>query len=252
MAPPQLPLTVTLGTPSLHAANAAAIALVMAAPLLSPSAVSAPCAIIREALPLLGRLLARALQAFAAGCYALRTRRAAAFMLVHGAITYACGDVLAQLATGPQGPKVLWLPLRTARAAIVGLASDTVPFFFWSTALASLGPEAPLVTRTGLSSFMRRSPSALLALKVGLHLALFQTFSTGSYLFLQAWLRGEGASSAAALLRDRFLPAYAPAFASFLVGGVLVYRLQSLVLQAALRNLGVLAIAVYLAMIASA
>jgi len=48
-------------------------------------------------------------------------------------------------------------------------------------------------------------------------------------------------------MRSKFAAAFLPAFSSFLLGGPIIYSLRPVILQGALRNLGVLAISVYLA-----
>ena len=52
-------------------------------------------------------------------------------------------------------------------------------------------------------------------------------------------------------LRRKFRPAYVVAASSFAVGGLVVYSLPSVALQSALRNLGVLGYAMYLALLAN-
>jgi len=52
-------------------------------------------------------------------------------------------------------------------------------------------------------------------------------------------------------MRSKFAAAFLPAFSSFLLGGPIIYSLRPVILQGALRNLGVLAISVYLAVVSS-
>ena len=79
-------------------ANIALILFSLAAPLLSEQLISAPAVLLSRVLPVLGQMLARLLRAVARGCEQMRLWREQAFVLAHGAITYACGDVIAQTA----------------------------------------------------------------------------------------------------------------------------------------------------------
>ncbi|KAL1512091.1 hypothetical protein AB1Y20_005363 [Prymnesium parvum] len=245
--------------------NSALVLATVISPLLSADLVDAPCAALRASLPHIGASLASALRRAAGGCERFRARRQLLFMLIHGAVTYATGDAIAQAALaarsggGSAEPRearrekirrrraVRWRPVSSARAALVGVLSDTVPFYFWSVGLDRL--EGSWVTR--IFPLLLRKPSLLLATKVGAHLLTFQPVCTASYLLLQQLFRGQPWSNAMRFVRRKFVAAFAPAFVSFLAGGPIVYSLPSVLLQGALRNLGVLVISVYLAVVAS-
>ncbi len=234
----------------LQGANWFFILAVSAAPLLSVDAVEPLCRLLQRVLPLLGALLARVLHAVSAAAEATRLNREKLFVLAHGMATYACGDVVAQTMghaapDAARGSTCLWEPSRTARAALVGLLSDTWPFYHWSKGLQSLDVARPPLDRSAL---LGRRPALLLPLKIIVHILTFQPASTAAYLFLTGLFRG-GPADALALLRSTFVTAFIPAFASFTVGGALVYSLPSVALQAALRNAGVLGICIYLAVV---
>ena len=94
-------------------------------------------------------------------------------------------------------------------------------------------------------------PSLLLPLKIVAHLLTFQHFSTGLYLLLQGLVRGDGGlRGALAFLRARYVAAVLPSLGSFLIGGPIIYSLP-VAIGAALRNVGVLAICIYLAFISA-
>lgn len=259
--------------PSLMASvNGALVLATVLTPLLSAELVEAPCRVLRTVLPPVGAVAAQAIRAAADACHALRGRRELLFMLVHGALTYSTGDLIAQAAlssertsrspsgaTGTEAARerdkrsrrcaaVSWRPLRSARAALVGVLSDTLPFYHWSVALEKLD-HSWLVRRWPV---LLRKPALLLAIKVFAHVLTFQPTCTASYLILQQLLRGESWRGALRFLKLTFVAAFAPAFFSFLAGGPVVYSLPSVLLQGALRNLGVLAISVYLAVVSSA
>ena len=246
MVGPPLALVVDAGV--LTSVNGLLVLAVSAAPIVTTKLAAAPSAWLARFVPLLGQLLAELLRRVVAACEAARVTREQLFVLAHGAVTYAVGDMLAQAAlpsaaasalAAPAG-RVLWDPWLTAWAAVVGLVSDTLPFYHWSSLLQSL--RVPLLDRR---------PALLLPTKIALHLATFQPLSTAGYLFLQGLRKSDGAPGAAlAFLRARFAAAILPALATFLVGGPLVYSLP-VVAGAALRNLGVLAMCVYLAVVAA-
>lgn len=238
----------------LTSANVALILAVGVSPLLSAQNVDAPAALLRRSLPLLGALLGAILRRAAATCEAARLGSEQAFVLLHGALTYACGDVIAQQALdrrrqGGAAParrrRLRWRPARTARAAVVGVLSDTLPFYHWSSRLTTLDAASPILSGrwlSGVKELLLRSPAMLLPLKIATHVFTFQPASTAAYLLMMGgW----------DLLRRKFVAAFAPAFVSFVVGGALVYSLKSVALQVALRNVGVLAICVYLAMVSA-
>ena len=254
--------------------NAALVLLITAAPLLTADLAAPVSNAARRVLPGLGIALAIAVDSFASACHTLRLQREMLFMLLHGALTYATGDLIAQYALsrrkkrssawtqrGPEDPpshpdtgqrrpcrnSVSLRPLRSARAALAGILSDTLPFYSWSVALVNF-EHSKLAHRFPL---FQRKPSLLLASKVAVHLATFQPFTSAVYLMLQPLLRGESFSTSLKFMRSKFLAAYAPAFATFLLGGPVIYSIRSIILQGALRNLGVLAISVYLAMLSS-
>jgi len=230
----------------LHGVNTALVLLISVAPILSADAVARPAAILRK---LLGGAAAAALTAAANAIDTLRRQREFGFCVVHGALTYACGDVLAQAVAPPAddgskvaGSKVVgWRPRRTLRTAISGVLSDALPFYYWSSALQTL--ELP--------GLLGRLPAGILATKIALHAGLFQPATTAAFLASQPLLRGDGWAAARALLAKRFAQAYAAGASTFVVGGLLVYSLPSVALQSALRNLGVLAFGIYLALVSN-
>jgi hypothetical protein len=246
--------------------NSALVLLITVAPLLSVDLVAPMCNTARKALPIVGAAIAGATQSLAKACHTLRSQRQMLFMLLHGGLTYATGDMIAQAALSgmgrskgddsatlsgtrdtPRKKSVSLRPLRVARAALVGVLSDTLPFYYWSVALESVDPVA-LARRFPI---FERKPSMLVASKVGVHLATFQPATSAAYLFLQPLLRGQSLVASLAFMRRKFMAAFLPAFSSFLLGGPIVYSLPSIILQGALRNLGVLGISVYLAVVSS-
>ena len=82
------------------------------------------------------------------------------------------------------------------------------------------------------------------------HLATFQPLSTAGYLLLHGLVRAGSLGGALAFLRSKFGAAIMPALGPFVVGGPVIYSLP-VVLGAALRNVGVLAMCVYLALVSS-
>ena len=111
------------------------------------------------------------------------------------------------------------MPLNKCYAALVGVLSDTLPFYHWSLLLHTISPDgrrAGLITRVPL---LRRHSSLLLPLKIAAHLATFQPLSTAAYLYLQGLVRHGGSARAAlAFMRARFLTAVLPALAAFAIG----------------------------------
>ena len=235
--------------------NGLLIVAVSSAPLLSAELAATPSAWLSKVVPLLGRFLAAILRRVASACENARLRREQLFVLAHGAITYALGDAIAQAAMRPSdsaGGMALWVPSLTAWAAAVGLLSDTLPFYHWSSFLSSFdhigGPRRAALERR--LPIVARKPALILPLKVAVHLATIQPASTAAYLYLQGLLKGAGPIGSLAFVRERFLTAVLPALLTFLVGGPLIYSLP-VVAGAALRNLGVLGMCVYLAFVAS-
>ena len=132
-----LPVALLQGT------GAALVAITLSAPLASTAGVAAIAGPLRRVLP----GAASVLHAFAAGCQRLRARDKL-FVASHAMTTYACGDLLVQLAshTGgvlhssavslqcrvappptvlrdPGGP-ISYAPLRTVRNSAAGIISD--------------------------------------------------------------------------------------------------------------------------------
>ena len=192
----------------LNAASTVLVLAVSSAPMLTAELVSAPCTWLVRFVPLLGRVLAALLRRAAAACASARAQREQVFVLLHGAVTYALGDVIAQAAMREpsDGGSTLWVPSTTMLAAVVGLLSDSLPFYHWSVLLQTLSPEgrrAGVITRVPL---LRGRPALLLPMKIGMHLLAFQPLSTGLYLFLQGLSKHGGSASAAlAFLRARFI-----------------------------------------------
>ena len=282
--------------------DAALSLFVASAPLLSAELVAPLNAVLRKGVPVLGNALAGVLHTVAAACQRLRLQQTLIFVMLHGAFTYACGDAFAQ-AVSSQPPAAAagkksvvrtmrWQPLRTARAAVAGLAADAIPFYYWGAALQQLPEMAWVRWLLRVARIPERAvPAALISLKIGLHTALFQPVTTAAIMLLQALLRRDSwadacdlvrrryaccaanprpslvvalcqPSLAAALYRGgphpdayhrcgRFKAAFLVAASTFAVGGVLVYSLSSVALQSALRNMGVLGYAVYMAVLSN-
>mmetsp|Transcript_49454 Transcript_49454/g.160264 ORF Transcript_49454/g.160264 Transcript_49454/m.160264 type:complete len:102 (+) Transcript_49454:564-869(+) len=98
---------------------------------------------------------------------------------------------------------------------------------------------------------LRSSPAALIALKVALHIVLFQTVSNALYLASHALLSRSGWRGAITRVRRSLWQTCLVAAVSFGIGGPLVYMLPSVLLQSALRNVGVLGFSSYLALVAN-
>ena len=211
-----------------HLVTSVNVALIVAslfAPLLSEELVAAPSEALLKALPTMGRFVARCIQTTAAACERLRVRHERAFVLAHGAITYACGDILAQTAMAPasvgrSSRSSRLLPGRTLSAAAIGVLSDTLPFYYWGTLMQSLGSQSSLVQR---SKLLTRRPSLLLPLKIVIHLATFQPASTAAYLLLQGARHAGSLVGAIEFLRAKFSAAILPALATFTIGGPLIH-----------------------------
>ena len=180
-----------------------ALALVVAmAPLLSAEAVAPLADALRRTVPAAGSLLATSVRGFAAACQHLRVQQSLIFVLLHGALTYACGDVFAQVAT--QSPAVapparaarsptkskralLWRPLRTARTAVAGLVMDALPFYYWSAALQQLPSQGWVQWLVRVAHVPPRLlPAAMIGLKILLHTAIFQPVTTAGLMLSQA------------------------------------------------------------------
>ena len=108
-----------------------------------------------------------------------------------------------------------------------------------------------LAAATAALACMAIATTANAATKIALHAGLFQPATTAAFLASQPLLRGDGWAAARALLAKRFAQAYAAGASTFVVGGLLVYSLPSVALQSALRNLGVLAFGIYLALVSN-
>jgi hypothetical protein len=273
------------GRPWLPITNNLLAIAVSAAPILTVQLARRPSDMLAKFIPLFGKYLAVLLRAVASFCETLRTRREQTFLLTHGALTYACGDMvrplppchhpsprdchrlhsttcmyvkhdqIAQTAFAPAGAAagrtLVWRPTQTAWAAAVGVISDTFLFYHWSLLLASIdeGPRRDALERR--MPLIARRPGMLLPLKILVHLVTFQHVSTSLYLLGQGLVRGRGSmQSALQFMRSRYAAAIVPALGAFAIGGPLIYSLP-VVAGAALRNLGVLAMCVYLAWVSS-
>mmetsp|Transcript_34196 Transcript_34196/g.107300 ORF Transcript_34196/g.107300 Transcript_34196/m.107300 type:complete len:263 (+) Transcript_34196:31-819(+) len=253
-----LPVALLQGT------GAALVAITLSAPLASTAGVAAIAGPLRRVLP----GAASVLHAFAAGCQRLRARDKL-FVASHAMITYACGDLLVQLASHTGGGPISYAPLRTLRNSAAGIISDALPFYYWSSLLAGVGS-----TTAWLPEMLRSSPAALIALKasrtptdhhhtafprslrvcphqVALHIVLFQTVSNALYLASHALLSRSGWRGAITRVRRSLWQTCLVAAVSFGIGGPLVYMLPSVLLQSALRNVGVLGFSSYLALVAN-
>ena len=91
----------------------------------------------------------------------------------------------------------------------------------------------------------------MVGLKIALHTAIFQPLTTAGLMLSQALLRRDSWAVAWSLVRRRFMAAYLVAASTFAIGGLLVYSVSSVALQSALRNMGVLGYAVYMAVLAN-
>ena len=136
---------------ALIGADAVLSLVVAAAPLLSAELVAPLTTALRRGIPAVGAALASVLHTFASACSRLRVQQQLLFVMIHGALTYACGDAFAQAASSPPpaaaaGTKasrpatggMRWRPLRTVRAAVAGLAADAIPFYYWGALLQTL------------------------------------------------------------------------------------------------------------------
>lgn len=193
--------------------DAALSLFVASAPLLSAELVAPLTAVLRKGVPVLGNALAGGLHTVAAACQRLRLQQTLIFVMLHGAFTYACGDAFAQAvssqppaAAGKKSVRTMrWQPLRTARAAVAGLAADAIPFYYWGAALQQLPETAWVRWLLRVARIPERVvPAALISLKIGLHTALFQPVTTAWLMLLQALLRRDSWADACGLVRRRY------------------------------------------------
>ena len=234
-------LEITANSAAFNAIAAALAIFVSAAPLLSASLVAAPADALWQLVPLVGKVMSGLLRVVAKACEQLRTQRERTFVLLHGALTYSVGDLIAQAASSaPSSATLRWAPAKTARAAAIGIFTDALPFYHWSSFLARVDePSSP--SRAALLRrlpILERHPSLMLPLKTAAHLVSFQPLSTAGYLLFQGLAKRHTLPGALAFLRERFAAAALPALATFLVGGPFIYSLP-VVAGAALRNIGV-------------
>ena len=218
----------------LRGSSAALAAFTLSAPLVSTAGVA-----------VLPPPLRSAAYALASSLQQLR-RRDRLFVALHALSTYACGDVLVQLARHAGGGTMIYMPMRTLRNSLAGLLADAIPFYFWSSLLASVDATTPW-----LPGFLRQSAVLLIGVKVVSHIVLFQTFSNALYLSSHSLLSRAGWRGAWQRLRSSLWRTCVVAAVSFGIGGPLVYALPSVLLQSALRNVGVLAFSFYLALVAT-
>ena len=208
-----MPDGVEVAKATLIGTDAALSLFVASAPLLSSELVAPLTAVLRKGVPVLGNALAGGLHTVAAACQRLRLQQTLIFVMIHGALTYACGDAFAQVVSS-QPPAVpgkksvvhtmRWQPLRTARAAVAGLAADAIPFYYWGAALQQL-PEMPWVRWLLRVARIpeRVVPAALVSLKIGLHTVFFQPVTTAWLILVQALLRRDSWADACGLVRRR-------------------------------------------------
>ena len=231
------------------AVNAVLVTATLSAPLLNPAVFTErPSAIVQGLVPQIRRQLTCMLRTIAVSCQSAREHQEKAFILIHGALTYACGDLIAQTTNARGGMPPCWKPSQVLWAALIGLVSDTLPFYHWSFLLQSLSIDSPGLRRIQL---LRENPPLLVPIKIAVHLMVFQPASTTLYLFLQGLRRSGSVDGAISVLRRTLYPALTLAAGSFAVGGAVVYSLPSMVAQAALRNAGVLLLSIYLALVSS-
>jgi len=225
----------------LQGASAVLTGLTLISPLASTAGLAALQGPLRRTLtPLFGLL-----NAFAAACQRLRVH-ARLFVMLHAIATYACGDVLVQLARHTGGATIAYRPLRTLRNSLAGVVADAVPFYYWSSMLSGVGE-----TTAWLPAALRNSAAGLIGVKVGLHIVVFQTFSNALYLGSHSLLSRSGWRSAVRRVRQSLWQTCLVAGVSFGIGGPLVYSLPSVLLQSAMRNVGVLGFSIYLALVAN-
>ena len=77
---------------ALIGADAVLSLVVAAAPLLSAELVAPLTTALRRGIPAVGAALASVLHTFASACSRLRVQQQLLFVMIHGALTYACGD----------------------------------------------------------------------------------------------------------------------------------------------------------------
>lgn len=215
-----LDVSLQLDAPVVASVNSALVLATILMPLLSVDLVERSCGLLHNTIPHLGPAVARCLQAIAGACHSLRARQQLLFVIIHGAITYVTGDLIAQGAvngrrlsqqaspshtsaqrTQPSPPSqhsmkkrepspdkgrpaIQWRPFRSLRAAVLGVLSDSLPFYYWSSALEQLD-DSWLTKRFPL---LIQSPGLLLGCKVAAHLLTFQPACTASYLLLSQLL----------------------------------------------------------------
>ena len=170
---------VAIDTRTFASVNGILALAVSAAPLLSAELAEAPYLFLSRFIPLFGKLLAELVRRVSIACENVRLRREQLFVLTHGAVTYALGDAIAQIALTPaDAPQLMWEPSKTAFAALIGLVSDTLPFYHWASFLSSFdderGPRRAALERR--MPVIARKPGLLLPLKVVVHLATIQPF----------------------------------------------------------------------------
>ena len=122
-------------------ANTVLAIAISTAPLLSADLVAPACAWLVR-LCRCSASLSELLRRVSAACEGFRLRREQAFVLIHGAVTYAIGDLIAQAAKAHgNGPACPVDAIKDGGAAGIGLLSDTLPFYHWSLPLATIDPQ---------------------------------------------------------------------------------------------------------------
>ena len=85
--------------------NGALVLATILAPLLSAELVAAPCSALGKVLPPVGTAVAQSVRSVADACSKLRVQKQMLFALLHGALTYFTGDLIAQLAMSGSSSK---------------------------------------------------------------------------------------------------------------------------------------------------
>ena len=163
--------------------SAATLALM---PLVAPTQVGHWLDVLR-----LPRQLQEPVLAACTALHALRSRHTLACLISHEIITDISADVMAQTvaARSAGGPmEVDWR--RVPRSALSSLASDDIPFLFWSRALWVASERALAALRTSelppkLVGFLSH-PGVVTVAKTAITQIVYETTSTSAYLALQA------------------------------------------------------------------
>jgi len=190
-----------------------------------------------------------------AGLQQVREQHETGCLLAHGLLTDAAADLLAQamrehFARGAHAPMAI-NGIRAGRSTAVAMLSDDLPFLLW---MRMLWEHTPSVLATVRASKLSPRLASVLTHPLGVAVGktavtqlVYETFSTSSYLALQAVLRGEGWRGALAELRGKFRRVWLDGFAFFGVLHVILFVLPLWWLQPMMDNLATLVFNTYLA-----